>query len=177
MKLLPIPQEAIEENFKWREWFRQFSTADFQPGYSLDAVSTTASISLTASPQVVIPGTLVKNNGIQYDTSTGVITFTTAGVYPLLMTLNAYASASGQYLYLYSESNKGSGWVANMYSGREEQLVNSDVSQVVICSNTYRAKGEQLRFQMYSNDSKVSLKTITLAGPGVYVPAIRMQFQ
>lgn len=144
----------------------------------VEAYDRSASIALTATPTLLTPASTVAGaNGITYNSATGVFTFENEGSYSLSLVVNAIASATSQFVYIYAEKNTGSGWVVTANSGKAYQLVNNQLTQVVYAQSIYRVAGEQTRYKIYSNDSKVELQTLTMPSvTGVYVPAIRIQY-
>jgi hypothetical protein len=145
----------------------------------IEAYDLSTSIALSATPILLIPAsTVAGSSGITYNNTTGVFTFQYAGSYNLSLVVSATASASGQLLYLWSETWNGSAWIANAISGKYLTLLNNQVTQVVSAQAIYRVAGAQIRYWIYSNSNNVSLKTFTLPGitPVVYTPAIRIQY-
>lgn len=144
----------------------------------IEAYDRSASIPLTGTPALLKPANTGANPvGITYEASTGVFTFAAAGSYSLALNINAIASSAGQSVYIYAEKNTGSGWVPNANSGKQYQLPNNQLTQIVYANAIARQAGEQTRYWIYSNDGKVELQTGTLPGvSGVYVPAIRIQY-
>jgi hypothetical protein len=145
---------------------------------SIEAYDRSSSIAVTSTPTVLAPANYINANNITYDPSTGVFTWGYKGSFALSLVVNAIASASGQTLYIYAQTNTGSGWVNNPNSGKSFQLTNGQLTQVIYSQAVVRTIGEQVRYFIYSNDSKVSLQTSTLSGitPTVYIPAIRIQY-
>ena len=94
------------------------------------------------------------------------------------LSVNAIASATQQFVYIYAESNVGNGWSVVPNSGKSYQLPNAQQVQIVYSQAVVRTAGQQIRYYIYSNDSHVTLQTATLSGvsPTVYVPAIRIQY-
>jgi hypothetical protein len=152
-------------------------TTAWIPG-SVEAYDRTPSIALTSTPTLLIPNSYTNSNGITYNTSTGVFTFGYAGEFSLSLSVNAIATAANQYVYIYAQNNLGSGWVNNTNSGKYYPLTNGVTTQIVYSQSVSRVAGQQVRYYIYSNDSKVSLTTQTLptVSPSVYVPAIRIQY-
>lgn len=143
------------------------------------ADTTTSSIALSTTPQLLIPPTTVSTggSGITYDSSTGEFTFTKTNNYSLVIAVNATSSAANQKVYIYAETNNGSGWVANANSGKSFELMNAATVQIIYANAIHRVAGQKVRYKIYSNDIKVSLATSTLPGGyGVSVPAIRIQY-
>lgn len=144
----------------------------------IEAYDLSATIALSGTPTLLTPASTVAGaNGITYDSATGEFTFAAAGSYTLSLFVNAIASASGQFVYIYAEKNTGSGWVKNANSGKYYALVNGQATQIAYPNAVYRNAGEKTRYWIYSNDGKVNLTTQTLPTvTGVYVPAIRIQY-
>lgn len=140
------------------------------------ATTTTTPITLTTTPTVLKPDTVVTSNGITYDTATGVFTFPTAGTYGQLIAVNAEASSSNQYIYIYAENWNGTTWVVNTNSGKQQALLNNAITQVVLPNPVRRTAGQQVRYMIYSNGTNVILNTTTLPGTTAIVPAIRIQY-
>ena len=105
----------------------------------VEAYDRSASIALTATPTLLTPASTVAGaNGITYDSATGVFTFENEGSYSLSLVVNAIASATLQFVYIYAEKNTGSGWVVTANSGKAYQLVNNQLTQVVYAHALYR---------------------------------------
>lgn len=138
----------------------------------------TTSISLTSTPQLLKPPTTVTSGGgVTYDASTGVFTFPDTVNYSLVISVNATATAANQFVYIYAETDSGSGWAVNANSGKSFELVNASTVQIVYSNAVHRIAGQKVRYWIYSNSNKVSLGTSTLpGGVGVKVPAIRIQY-
>lgn len=144
----------------------------------IEVYDLSASIALTGTPTLLAPATtLAGASGITYDAATGIFTFENAGSYSLSLVVNALASATAQSVYIYAEKNTGLGWAVNANSGKSYQLINNQLTQVIYAQAIYRQAGEQTRYKIYSNDSKVELQTFTMPSvTGVRVPAIRIQY-
>lgn len=141
--------------------------------------TTTPSIALTTTPQLLKPPTTVSSGGgaITYDSSTGEFTFTKANNYSLVLSVNATASAANQFVYIYAETNNGSGWTVNANSGKTYELTNANTVQIVYANAIHRLAGQKVRYKIYSNDVKTSLASFALpGGVGASVPAIRIQY-
>jgi hypothetical protein len=153
-----------------------FSAVTNQP--HIEVYDLSASIALTATPTLLAPATtLAGASGITYEAATGIFTFTNAGSYTLSLVVNAIASATAQFVYIYAEKNTGSGWVVNANSGKSYQLVNNQLTQVIYAQAIYRQAGEQTRYKIYSNDGKVELQTYAMPSVvGVNIPAVRIQY-
>ena len=154
-------------------------TTSYIPG-SVEAYDRSSSIAITSTATTILaPASQMNSNGILYNPATGVFTFEYTGPFALSINLNAVASAASQFLYIYAQNNFGSGWVSNANSGKSFELLNaSQPTQIVYSNAVTRTAGQQVRYLIYSNDSKVTLQTQTLPGvtPTVYVPAIRIQY-
>jgi hypothetical protein len=142
----------------------------------IEAYDLSTSIALTSTPTLLIPASTGSSNGITYNNSTGVFTFPNAGNYSLSLSVNAVASAANQYVYIYAENNTGSGWTTNTNSGKYYMLQNAVETQIVYAQSIHRAAGQQVRYYIYSNDSKVILNTQSLPSSTAVVPAIRIQY-
>ena len=156
------------------------TTASAYGSSYIEAYDRTASIALTTTPTLLKPASYLPpvQNGITYDSTTGVFTFTYAGTYSLSISLNITTSNANQYAYVYAQKNTGSGWTNNTNSGKVYDLVNGQTVQYVSPQSVYRAAGEQTRYYIWSSGTTSSLVTQTLPGisPTVYVPAIRIQY-
>jgi len=144
----------------------------------IEAFDSSASIALTATHALLKPASQLNAKGITYDASTGVFTFMDAGCYSLSLSVNATASASNQFVYIYAENSfDGTTWTVNANSGKFYELNNANTVQIVYSQTVSRIAGQQVRYQIYSNSNKVNLVTQTLPGSvGVIVPAIRIQY-
>ena len=152
-------------------------TTAYVPG-SIEAYDRSASITITSTPTVLQPANFINANNVTYDATTGIFTFKYSGGFALSLVVNALASAAGQFIYIYAQSNTGSGWTNVANSGKSYALPNAASTQVVYANAVVRTTGQQIRYLVYSNDSKVTLVTNTLSGvtPTVYIPAIRIQY-
>lgn len=154
-------------------------TTAWEPSY-IEAFDRTASIPLTTTPTLLIPGSFLPpvNEGITYDPLTGVFTFQYEGVYSLSISLNLKASNANQIAYVYAQKNVGAGWANTPNSGKAYKLTNGVDVQFVNPQSVYRAAGEQTRYYIYASGAGSTLETQTLPGvtPTVYVPAIRIQY-
>ena len=151
----------------------------WEPSY-IEAYDHTASIAIGTTPALLIPGSFLPpvNEGITYDTATGVFTFQYEGVYSLSISLNLKGSNANQVVYVYAQKNVGAGWVNTTNSGKAYKLTNGVDVQFVNSQSVYRAAGEQTRYYIFASSSGPTLETQTLPGvtPTVYVPAIRIQY-
>ena len=150
-------------------------TTAYIPG-SIEAYDRSATITVTSTPTLLSPASYMNANGISY--SAGIFTFNYTGPFALSLVVNANASAAGQSVYIYAESNTGSGWAVIPNSGKSYALPNAQHTQVVYSNAVTRTAGQQIRYWIYSNDSKVTLVTDTLPtiSSTVYIPAIRIQY-
>ena len=154
-------------------------TTAWNPSY-IEAYDRTASIAIGTTPALLIPGSFLPpvNEGITYDTATGVFTFQYEGVYALSISLNLKGTSANQIVYVYAQKNVGAGWVNTTNSGKAYKLFNNTDVQYVNPQSVYRAAGEQTRYYIFASTSGPTLETTTLPGvtPTVYVPAIRIQY-
>ena len=154
-------------------------TTAWEPSY-IEAYDRTTSISVPTTPTLLIPNSFLPpvNEGITYDTATGVFTFQYEGVYSLSISLNLKGSNANQIVYVYAQKNVGAGWVNTTNSGKAYKLTNGVDVQFVNSQSVYRAAGEQTRYYIFASTSGPTLETTTLPGvtPTVYVPAIRIQY-
>ena len=142
----------------------------------IEAYDTSSSIALTSTPTILAPASTGGSAGLTYNSSTGVFTFPNEGDFSLSLTVNAIASASGQFVYIFAQNNTGAGWVTNINSGKYFELTNAQVTQIVYSQSVHRVAGQQVRYYIYSNDGKVSLTTTSLPSTTAIVPAIRIQY-
>ena len=153
-----------------------FVHIDKQPWFpNLEVRDTSASLTLPTTPTVFKPTTAVTQQGLTYDSSTGVISINTTGSYAITILFNAEPSASNKKIYFYVEENTGSGWVIGRYTARELQLQNATQTQLTISAARWWSFNTQIRFYVWG-DATVYLKTADLPGttPGtVTLPAYR----
>ena len=145
----------------------------------IEAFDSSASIAITATPALLNPTSQLNARGIDYDPATGAFTFFDAGCYTLALAINAKASASNQFVYIYAENSfdGGTTWSVNANSGKFYELTNANTVQIVYAQTESRTAGQKVRYQIYSNSNKVTLITQTLPGSvGAIVPAIRIQY-
>ena len=140
--------------------------------------TTTTPITLSTTPVLLKPPTTVTSGGgVTYDATTGEFTFPDTVNYSLVISVNATASAANQSVYIYAETNNGSGWVVNANSGKTFELINASTVQIVYSNAIHRTAGQKVRYKIYSNDVKVHLASSALpGGVGARVPAIRIQY-
>jgi hypothetical protein len=154
----------------------EYNKIHTQPWIEVADTSGTA-MTLSTTPTLLKPPTTVSGSGISYDSSTGEFTFPYTGSYDLSLHVNATSSASNQLVYIYAETNTGSGWTVNANSGKQFELVNANTVQIVYPQSVHRTAGQKVRYKIYSNSNKVTLGTSTLpGGVGASVPAIRIQY-
>ena len=150
-----------------------------KPNCYIEAYDRTASIALTTTPTILAPAsTVAGSTGITYNSSTGVFTFAEEGDYTLSLSLNLTATSANQVVYVYSDSNTGSGFTPIANSGKYYQLTNGVTTQFVTPQAVHRSAGQQIRYWIWSSGTRSSLTTQTLptVTPTVYVPAIRLQY-
>jgi len=171
-ELVPLVQDGVNVQTTVED-IKTFTDASAY----IEVATTTGTISLTATPVLLKPTTIVGTHpGINYDSATGEFTFNVAGTYNLSVSVNAAASNAGQSVYWYAENNNGAGWVVNTNSGKSFGLINNVQAQVFAANVTRRTVGQKVRYWIYSNDTNVTLSTTTLGASGAIVPAIRIQY-
>lgn len=147
------------------------------PPNSLEVLDTSASVSLPTTPTVFKPPTTVSSNGITYDSSTGIVTFTKAGSYTFLLLLNAQASASNKNVFFYAEVDTGSGFSIRRYSARQHELLNASTQQLTFASANQWDVGHRFRLSVWCDSSSVTLKSVDVPGTTagtVTLPATRL---
>ena len=148
-----------------------------KPNAYIEAYDLSVSITVNSTATLLTPASTGSSSGITYNSGTGVFTFSQEGNYTLALAVNAIASASNQFVYIYAENNTGSGWTLNANSGKIYQLPNGQQVQIVYSNAVHRTAGQQVRYYIYSNSNKVTLQTASLPSTStVYVPAIRIQY-
>lgn len=152
----------------------QYNLVNAQP--YIEVAETTFTLALTTTPQLIKPTTTVQSSNINYDSATGEFTFLYPGVYQLTVAVNAVATIANQYVYIYQETNSGSGWSINVNSGKQAALLNGDITQVTFSLPVKRTAGQKVRYYIYSNDTSVTVQTTTLPSSTAKVPAIRIHF-
>ena len=146
----------------------------------IDVQTTTSGIVLPTTPTVIKPATTVGSNGITYDSSTGIYTFTNGGTYSLTITLNAVASAANKTIYFYAEVNTGSGWVIRRYSARSRLLATTTEEQSLFSASINFAVGEQTRHYIWSSSATITLNSTDVPGTTagtVTIPALRVSWE
>ncbi len=147
-----------------RDWFPSLEIVSQVPSYNLPLV-----------PTIYKPELVNKNDGFEYNQSTGEITINTTGTFAISITFNAVATSSNKKIYFYSEEDLGYGWQINKYSGKVLELINGTQTQLLLTSNRYFIKGNKLRLNVWG-DSGVTLQTVNLPGTvagTVLLPAYR----
>ena len=146
----------------------------------IDVQTTTSGIVLPTTPTVIKPATTVGSNGITYDSSTGIYTFTYGGTYSLTITLNAKASAANKTIYFYAEENTGSGWVIKRYSARSRLLATTTEEQSLFSASVHFDVGAQTRHNIWASSSTITLNSTDVAGTTagtVTIPALRVSWE
>ena len=146
----------------------------------IDVQTTTSGIVLPTTPTVIKPATTVGSNGITYDSSTGIYTFTNGGTYSLTITLNAVASAANKTIYFYAEVNTGSGWVIRRYSARSRLLATTTEEQSLFSASINFAVGEQTRHYIWASSATITLNSTDVPGTTagtVTIPALRVSWE
>ena len=146
----------------------------------IDVQTTTSGIVLPTTPTVIKPATTVGSNGITYDSSTGIYTFTYGGTYSLTITLNAIASAANKTIYFYAEENTGSGWVIKRYSARSRLLATTTEEQSLFSASVHFDVGAQTRHIIWASSNTITLNSTDVAGTTagtVTIPALRVSWE
>jgi hypothetical protein len=141
----------------------------------LDCRDTSASITLPTTPTVWALPIIASQSNIGYDTSTGIITFYSAGVYSVFTSLNVHTTAT-QSIYAFAEINTPGGWVPSQYSGRRVQINGNIDGQVLTVSRNFFGAGTQLRLKFHTTGVVTAQTTdVPNTTPGtVTVPAYRL---
>lgn len=176
-KLPPPPVQDDMDQFVWQDWFKTLREAVITSNDhgSLELLQTAASTTLPTTPTVLTFPTTNFISGFSYDSGTGIITINNSDTYTFTLLLNAVPSASNKNIYFYVEVDTGSGFAKRQYSGRQQQLVNSSTSQILIASSNYFAAGSKIKPYLWA-DATVTLQTNDLPGTSgtVSVPAARL---
>lgn len=146
----------------------------------IDVQTTTSGIVLPTTPTVIKPATTVGSNGITYDSSTGIYTFTYGGTYSLTITLNAIASDVNKTIYFYAEENTGSGWVIKRYSARSRLLATTTEEQSLFSASINFAAGTQTRHTIWASSATITLNSTDVPGTTagtVTIPALRVSWE
>ena len=146
----------------------------------IDVQTTTSGIVLPTTPTVIKPATTVGSNGITYDSSTGIYTFTYGGTYSLTITLNAIASDANKTIYFYAEENTGSGWVIKRYSALSRLLVTTTEEQSLFSASVHFDVGAQTRHIIWASSNTITLNSTDVAGTTagtVTIPALRVSWE
>ena len=141
----------------------------------LDCRDTSASITLPTTPTVWVLPTIAGQNGIDYNTSTGIVTLHEGRTYTVFTYLNVHVTTTIS-IYAYAEANFGSGWVPIQYSGRRAQVNANIDGQVLTVSRNYFPANTQLRFSIFASGTAVAQTTdIPNTTPGTLTcPAARL---
>lgn len=143
-----------------------------------DVQTTTSGIVLPTTPTILKPASTVTSEGITYDSSTGIYTFTNGGTYSLVVQLNGTPSAANKLVYFYAEEDTGSGFVIRRYSARYQRLTTSSSEQTIFAASIHMSPGIKTRHYVWA-DSTVTLDSTDLPGTTagtVTVPAIRVSW-
>jgi len=148
----------------------------------LPAIDVQNRVASTAIPTVantvlVLPTKVVETDGLLYDTTTGVITFTRAGTYQHILMLNV-VSTSNRTIYAAAEVWDGTQWVKSRYSARQLAVTSNTDGQVVFQSNNKWEAGAQLRFTLWASGA-CTTQSVDLPGTTAgtqTVPAIRLLY-
>ncbi len=174
----PASQSYLTSSGGAPSWVTSIPWSKISSMPRIEAYDLSASIALDSTPALLKPASTTSGtSGITYDSSTGEFTFEYAGTYSLAIGVNATASASNQFVYIYAQNNTGSGWVDNVNSGKAYELLNANTVQIVYAQAVARVAGQKVRYYIYSNSNKVDLTTFSMPSTStVYVPAIRIQY-
>lgn len=155
------------------------SATDFNSKHNYcDVQTVTSGIALPTTPTLLKPVDTVTSEGITYDSSTGVYTFTNGGTYSLVVQLNGTPSAANKVIYFYAEEDSGSGFVIRRYSARYQRLTTSSAEQTVFAASIHMVPGVKTRHYVWA-DATVTLNSTDLPGTTagtVTVPAIRVSW-
>lgn len=139
----------------------QISSKPWFPNF--EGRNTTATTNLPTTPTVFALPTVVKSDGISYDTGTGIFTVNRSINFAVMLQLNCTPSASGKNVYFYAEVDEGSGWVIQQYTARQQTITNNAAIQLPFYIGRYFAAGTKIRFYVWA-DATVSIKTTDLPG-------------
>lgn len=136
---------------------------------------------LPTTPTVYAPAAAITtiNTGITYNTGTGEFTFVNGGVYTMILTLNASASAGNRKVYFYAEMDTGSGYSILRYSARSKELTPSIEDQVLFSATLQIPKGAKTRHSIWTSAATVTLNSTDVPGTAagtVTIPAFRVQW-
>lgn len=146
---------------------------------NLELLDTTASVAVPTTPTIYKLPTIQISSGINYDSSTGVITFVNGGTYSFTLLLNAITSTSNKTLYFYAEDASTGTFAPRRYSARSALLKSSINEQTIFTSANYFPKGTQLRLYLWADSATFTLNTIDVPGTTagtVTIPAARLMF-
>lgn len=146
----------------------------------IEVLSTGSGIVLPTTPTIFAPtASVVTNNGINYNTTTGEVTFVNGGVYNMLLYMNARSSSGVKDVYLYGEIDTGSGYAIKRYSARSSEVDRTTEEQIHFSATNYFPKGTKLRNYIWSNSATVTLSSVNVPGTTagtVTIPAYRMMW-
>lgn len=146
---------------------------------AIEILDTSATVVLPTTPTLFVMPTVVSNNGITYNTTTGEFVFTYGGSYMFTCMLNAEATGDNRILYFYAEIDTGSGYAIRQYSARSARLQNTTEEQTLFSSTNYWPKGSKLKLYVWASAATITLKTTDIPGTTagtVTVPAARILF-
>ena len=146
---------------------------------SIDVQDRTASRAVPTTPTVlIIPELVTQDGAIDYDTTTGVISFKRRDSYHHKLMLNVAVTASRNF-YAYADLSRGGGAYAPLrYSGRRVEVNGAADGQIIFTSANIFEMGDKIRFYLWAG-SAANVVSADLPGttPGtVTVPAIRLQY-
>jgi hypothetical protein len=143
---------------------------------NLDANDTTASTAIPTTPTVVTLPTIVSQNNISFDTSTGIVTFSQTGSYQIVLLLNVFDSVTTSIFYG-AEIDTGSGFVAALNTGRQQNINVNINGQVVFTAVENFSAGTRARVYVWASNGTGTYQTTSLTslpGGSIQVPAKRL---
>lgn len=150
---------------------------DKQPWFpNMEVIETGSAITLPSTPTVFVASTAPVQQGVAYDTTTGIVTFNTNGSYSTSITFNATPPSANKFIYFYVERDTGAGWQIIRYTARALELINGTSTQVTISSANFYKNGDKLRFYIWGSAAGVTLNSTDLPGTTagtVTLPAFR----
>jgi hypothetical protein len=134
-------------------------------------------MSTTANAVLILPIKITERDGITYDTATGVVTFTKAGIYSHNMFLNVVAPAN-RIIFACAEIWNGTAWAKSQYSARQTGVTTTTDGQIMFASNNYFPAGTQLRFTLWASGAcQLATEDIPGVPAGTQTtPAIRLLY-
>lgn len=137
-----------------------------------------ASYSITDTPTVITPDTVVTEEGIvSWDAVNGIITVHEQGVFDFLLMANA-SSANNRTLYFHAELDTGSGFELARWTARQSKIIGNTAHQTVFVSTNRFTKGTSIKVFLWASVADVSVSSEDLPGYAgqLTVPALRLMF-